>query len=125
MSTTTAAGAARRLSTKTKSPAEAGLEFQCAATQAMPPVRTVQPGIWNREPLRLKPSKRLGHRETDLSLPSARIGWLAGHVVPKFVFEVARVVAAVEVRPIADEKEQLGGQLLRLQGEHTSGSGMV
>jgi hypothetical protein len=46
---------------------------------------------------------------------------LAGHVVPKFIFEVARVVAAVEVRPIADEKEQLDGQLLRLQGEQHLG----
>jgi hypothetical protein len=30
-------------------------------TEATPPVRTVQPGIWNREPLRLKPSKSFGH----------------------------------------------------------------
>ena len=92
-----------------------------AAAQPSPAVRAIQAGIRHCQPLGFQPGEGLGHGKADLWLTAARVGWLAGHIVPKLAFEVAGMITSAEVHPAAYEEQQLGGQLLRLQGEQHIG----
>ena len=97
------------------------LQFQRPAAEPAPAVGTVRTGVRDRKALDLKPCEGFSHHKADLGLPSSRIRRLTGHVVPKFVFEIARVVATAEIRTVANEEQQLSGQFLWLQGEQYVG----
>jgi hypothetical protein len=89
------------------------LQSKRMSAEPAPAVRSIQASVRDHQPLSLKPRESLGDGKADLSLPFSRIRWLTGNIEPKLVVEVTRVVPGAKVWPTTNEKEQLGGEVLR------------